>query len=148
MEPNDRINIFCKDVLEWIYIGSNSGEWNKYLPAYKQDLFYERNEYGVGLLDKLSEAINSPDYQPKTQDKLLESLAKHQEKIKSKNPIINHKFQELQALEKKYDYFAPTPKKGILQPEVLKLCFSKSTNIHADFTKLSQLLLSIPKCGQ
>lgn len=78
LQPNDRINLFCKEVLEWIYMGSNGGEWNKHLPAYKQDLFYERTEYGVGLLDKLSEAINSPDYQPKTQDNLLESLAKNQ----------------------------------------------------------------------
>jgi hypothetical protein len=101
----------------------------------------------VGLLDKLSEAINSPDYQPKTLDKLLDSLAKHHERIKSRNALVNLKFQCLQSLEKRYDFTPPAPQGGILSPEVLKLCFSKSNNTSADFAKLVQHLQNIPKCG-
>lgn len=41
-----------------MYVDDHEGQWNRYLPSYKVDLFYETNEYGICILDKLSEIIN------------------------------------------------------------------------------------------
>jgi hypothetical protein len=43
MEPKEPNNAFCKEILEWIYLGACDGQWNKHLPSFKQDLFYVRN---------------------------------------------------------------------------------------------------------
>jgi hypothetical protein len=39
-EPKEILNLFCKDVFEWIYLDCHQGDWNKFLPPFKSDLFY------------------------------------------------------------------------------------------------------------
>ncbi len=35
-----------------------NGDWNKYMPTFKEDLFYQRQEYGLIIIDKISEFIS------------------------------------------------------------------------------------------
>ena len=43
-------SIFNKEVLEWIYYNENNNKINSRLPIAREDLFYERNEYGSALI--------------------------------------------------------------------------------------------------
>lgn len=56
-------SLFCREVLEWVYYRERGGEWSSFLPNVKWDMYYERQEYGLALIDKLTELINEPGFE-------------------------------------------------------------------------------------
>ena len=54
----DPLTLFNRDLIDWIYSNDQSGKWNSLLPSLKQDLFYERQEYGTMLIDQATLVLN------------------------------------------------------------------------------------------
>lgn len=39
-DPHDLINNVCREMMEWMFMNRRNGDWNKYMPTFKEDLFY------------------------------------------------------------------------------------------------------------
>lgn len=53
INSNNIVSMFTYEVIDWIYSNEGSGEWGSRLPKVREDLFYERNIYGISLIEKL-----------------------------------------------------------------------------------------------
>jgi uncharacterized protein (UPF0332 family) len=46
------VNQFTREIVEWIYFNEGKGEWAKKMPKTRLDLFYERQIYGLTIIDR------------------------------------------------------------------------------------------------
>lgn len=143
-------SLFCREVLEWVYYRERGGEWSSFLPNVKWDMYYERQEYGLALIDKLTELINEPGFEaePESMRETLLRLAKDSGSFRFKQAHKNQKFEKVQAIIRQYDLKSDLPCSNILSPAVLKLCFSKSRDIEQDFAQLTRLLRQLQPTGR
>lgn len=50
--------MFVREIIEWMNNNENVGIWGVKLPTVRYDMFYERYEFGLAIIDKLTELIN------------------------------------------------------------------------------------------
>ena len=98
----DTLTGFNRDVIDWIYSNNRSDRWNSLLPCVKQDLFYERQEYGTMLLDKVTLSFNQQSIATEEIDKYLTNFIRDQDEIKFKDEWKNVKFKKLRAFIEEY----------------------------------------------
>lgn len=143
-------SLFCREVLEWVYYRERGGEWSRFLPNVKWDMYYERQEYGLALIDKLTEMVNEPGFDPEP-NKLRETLVRLVRDSGSfhfKQAHKNLKFEKVRQIIGQFDLRGDLPCSNMLSPAVLKLCFSKSRDIEQDFARLAELLRQLPSTGR
>ena len=143
-------SLFCREVLEWVYYRERGGEWSSSLPNVKWDMYYERQEYGLALIDKLTELLNEPgfDSEPASVRETLHRLVKDSAAFRFKQAHKNDKFEKIQQIIRQYDLKNDLPASNILSPAVLRICFTKSHDLEQDFARLTALLRQLQPTGR
>lgn len=65
INSNSSVSVFTGEVVNWIYSNERKGRFGSQLPKVREDLFYERNLFGVGLISKLDLKLKDSEMEEK-----------------------------------------------------------------------------------